>query len=123
PTVNVSHGLAAPKPLPRTLRKDINALSFMPLGAAEPMTWEASLAANYTDGIVVLHRGRIVYERYFGVFKEDGQHGAMSVTKSVIGTLGAMLVAEGLLDAEKYVADYVPELAESAFGNATLRQL
>ena len=44
---------------------------------------------------MILHRGRIVYERYFGVLKEDGQHGAMSVTKSFVGTLGAMLVAEG----------------------------
>ena len=47
----------------------------------------------------------------------------MSVTKSVTGTLGAMLVAEGLLDADKRVADYVPELARSAFGNATVRQV
>jgi CubicO group peptidase (beta-lactamase class C family) len=57
------------------------------------------------------------------VLKPDGQHGAMSVTKSVIGTLGAMLVAEGRLDANKRVADYVPELAQSAFGSATVRQV
>ena len=123
PTVNVSRGLGAPMPLPRTLRTDIDALRFMPLGGKEPMTWEASLAACYTDGIVVLHRGRIVYERYFGVLKEDGQHGAMSVTKSVTGTLGALLVAEGRIDAAKRVSDYVPELAASAFGNATVRQV
>ena len=87
------------------------------------MTWQESLGANYTDGIVVLHKGRIVYERYFGVLKADGQHGAMSVTKSVIGTMGATLVAEGGIDANKRVADYVPELAQSAFGNATIRQV
>lgn len=123
PTVNVSRGLSAPVPLPRALRPDIDALRFVPLGAKESMTWEASLAANYTDGIVVLHRGRIVYERYFGVLKDDGQHGAMSVTKSVTGTLGAMLVAEGRIDAGKRMSDYVPELAASAFGNATVRQV
>lgn len=123
PTVNVSRGLGAPVPLPRALRADIDALQFMPIGATRPMTWAQSLAANYTDGIVVLHRGRIVYERYLGALKDDGQHAAMSVTKSVIGTLGAMLVAEGRLDAGKRVADYVPELAQSAFGNATVRQV
>ncbi|MGJ7524099.1 serine hydrolase domain-containing protein [Variovorax sp. GB1P17] len=123
PTVNVSRGLGAPVALPSALRKDIDALSFTPLGATAPMSWEQSLAATYTDGIVVLHRGRIVYERYFGVLKDDGQHGAMSVTKSVVGTLGAMLVAEGKLDAGKQVAEYVPELAKSAFGNATVRQV
>ena len=123
PTVNVSRGLGAPTALPRALRKDIDTLRFTPLGANQPMTWEASLAASYTDGIVVLHRGRIVYERYFGVLRDDGQHAAMSVTKSVVGTLGAALVAEGRIDPDKTVAHYVPELAASGFGNATLRQV
>lgn len=124
PTINVSRGLGAPVPLPRALQTQaIDALRFVPIEASTPMTWADSLAANYTDGIVVLHRGRIVYERYFGVFKPDGQHAAMSVTKSVVGTLGAMLVAEGSLDAGKKVADYVPELAKSAFGDATVRQV
>ncbi|WP_176801115.1 serine hydrolase [Variovorax sp. EL159] len=123
PTMNVSRGLGAPVALSSALRKDIDTLSFMPLGGTAPMSWAQSLAATYTDGIVVLHRGRIVYERYFGALKDDGQHGAMSVTKSVVGTLGAMLVAEGRLDADKQVAEYVPELAKSAFGNATVRQV
>lgn len=123
PTVDVSRGLKAPVPLKRALRQDIDSLRFTPLGAKETMTWEQSLGANYTDGIVVLHRGRIVYERYFGVLTESGQHGAMSVTKSVMGTLGAALVAEGKLDPDKKVAEYVPELARSAFGDATVRQV
>ncbi len=123
PTVEVARGLKAPVPLKRALRKDIDSLRFTPLGAKDAMTWEQSLGANYTDGIVVLHRGRIVYERYFGVLKESGQHGAMSVTKSVMGTIGAALVAEGKLDPDKKVAEYVPELAKSAFGDATVRQV
>lgn len=123
PTTNVSRGLGAPVPLARALRSDIDKLTFVPLGSQQPMTWEQSLAANYTDGIVVLHRGQVVYERYFGVLNPEGQHGAMSVTKSVVGTMGAMLVADGTLDANKKVADYVPELSTSAFGNATLRQV
>lgn len=123
PTVSVSRGLGAPVPLPRAIREDIDAVEFFPLGAAEPMTWEASLAANYTDGICVLHRGQIVYERYFAALKEDGQHSAMSVTKSFTGTLAAVLVAEGSLDPQKYVQEYVPELASCAFGDATVRQV
>ncbi len=123
PTVNVSRGVGAPTPLPRALRQDIDAVRFTPLGGAATMSWAESLAANYTDGILVLHQGRVVYERYFGVLNAQGQHGAMSVTKSVTGTLGAMLVAEGRLDADKRVADYVPELARSAFGNVTVRQV
>ena len=123
PTVNVSRGLGAARPLPRALRRDIDAMRFTPLGSDRTMTWRESLDANYTDGIVVLHRGRIVYERYFGVLGPDAEHGAMSVTKSFVGTLAAMLVAEGKLDAQRRVDHYVPELASSAFGSATVRQV
>lgn len=123
PTVNVARGAAAPARLKRRLRSDIDALRFVPLGSSQPMTWEQSLGRNYTDGIVILHRGEIVYERYFGVLKPEGQHGAMSVTKTFVGTLAALLVAEGKLDPERKVADYVAELADSAFGSATVRQL
>jgi CubicO group peptidase (beta-lactamase class C family) len=123
PTVNVSRGLGPVAPLPVALRDDLDGVTFVPTGGDRPMTWRASLDANYTDGIVVLHRGRIVYERYFGVLGPEGQHGAMSVTKTFVGTLAAMLVAEGTLDPDQRVDHYVPELSASAFGSATVRQV
>ncbi|OHC14083.1 MAG: 6-aminohexanoate hydrolase [Pseudomonadales bacterium GWC2_63_15] len=123
PTVNVSRGLGESSLLEHQSSNEIDALTFVPLGGGEPMTWQQSLQTNYTDGIIILHRGKLVYERYFGVLKPEGQHAAMSITKTFTGTLAALLVAEGKLDAERMVADYVPELAVSAFGNASVRQL
>ncbi|GAA4124248.1 serine hydrolase [Aminobacter aganoensis] len=123
PTVNVSRGLGAPVPLERAIDESIDAVTFTPLGGDAEMTWEQSLAANYTDGIVVMHDGKIVYERYFGCLDEAGQHGAMSVTKSLTGLMGEMLVAEGKLDENAKVASIVPELAGSAFGDATVKQV
>ena len=87
------------------------------------MTWEASLWENYTDGILVLHRGKVVYERYFAALSEQKKHAAMSVTKSFTGTLAACLLAEGLLDENKAVTEYIPELEGSAFADATVRQV
>jgi CubicO group peptidase (beta-lactamase class C family) len=87
------------------------------------MTWEASLWKNYTDGILVMHHGEVVYERYFGALDEAGKHAAMSMTKSLTGTLAAILVAEGKLDPAAPVTDYVPEVKDSAFGDATVRQV
>lgn len=87
------------------------------------MTWKASLDANYTDGMLILHRGEIVYEYYSGCLDREGRHGAMSVTKSFVGTIAEILIAEGELDDSKLVRDYVPELKSSAFGNATVRQV
>ncbi len=123
PTVGVSRGIGAPVSLERKLDPTIDAVTFTPLGSDKPMSWEESLAANYTDGIVVLHDGVVVYERYSGCLDDTGQHGAMSVTKSLTGLLGEMLVAEGTLDANAKVATIVPELAKSAFGDATIRQV
>lgn len=122
-TSNVSRGSAAPSALPRAERADIDAISFVPLGKTEPMTWAQSLSANYTDGIVVLHKGKVVYERYMGALKPSGQHLAQSVTKSFFGLMGASLIAEGKLDENAKVTQYVPELKDSAFGDATIRQL
>ena len=87
PNINVSRGLEAPQPLEQSLRDDIDAVTFTPWDSDQQMTWGDSLLANYTDGIVVLHKGKVVYERFFGVLKPNGQHGAMSVTKTVMGTL------------------------------------
>jgi len=123
PSSNVWRGDGPVSPLPRELRSDLDEVSFTPLGGGEPMTWAQSLEANYTDAIVVLHRGRIVYERYFGVMTPHTQHIAMSVTKSFFGTLGAMLVAEGRLDENALVTKYIPELAGGAWGDATVRQV
>ena len=47
----------------------------------------------------------------------------MSVTKSFVATLAATLVAEGALDETRRVDDYMPELAASGFGDATVRQV
>lgn len=123
PTAGVSRGLGAPVPIERKIDDSIDAVTFTPLHGGKKMTWAQSLAANYTDGIVILHDGLLVYERYSGCLDEAGQHGAMSVTKSITGLLGEMLVAEGTLDETAKVGALVPELANSAFGDATLRQV
>lgn len=123
PTRQVSRGLGAPVPFVYALDDAINDVTFTPIGASEPMTWQASLNENYTDGLLILHQGKVVYETYSGCLDEAGKHGAMSVTKSMTGLLGEILVAEGALDEQALVGDILPELADSAFGNATVKQL
>ena len=123
PTRVVPRGAGSPSKLPRAERSNIDGLQFQPLGRDDTMTWEQSLSANYTDGIVILHRGRIVYERYFGALNADRPHIAFSVTKSFTATLAGILIAEGTLNEGANVASYLPELQSSGIGNATLRQL
>ena len=124
PTEQVSRGIGAPVVLEYDLDESaIDALTFKPLGSEEEMTWKASLSANYTDGILIIHKGKVVYERYFGCLDEMGQHGAMSMTKSLTGLLAEILVVDGELDDTALVSSIIPELGASAFGDATVRQV
>ncbi|WP_341861375.1 serine hydrolase [Gymnodinialimonas sp. 57CJ19] len=121
PTVAVRNG--GTSDLPVALDAGINAVTFTPLGGGDEMTWDAAFDANYTDGILVLHQGRIVYERYDGCLNAQTLHGAMSVTKSLTGLMAEVLIAEGALDETALVGDLIPELADSGFGNATVGQV
>jgi CubicO group peptidase (beta-lactamase class C family) len=123
PTSNIWRGDGPPSPLPRAERNGIDSVTFQPLGQTGTMTWEQSLLANYTDAILVLHKGRVVYERYMGVMKPHIPHMSMSVTKSFFGLLGAMLVAEGKLDPDAKIPRYIPELKGTAYEDATVRQV
>ncbi len=125
PTTVVRNGSEGVSELPVDIDAGIDGgVEFLPLGGKAPMTWRDAFDANYTDGILVLHQGRVVYERYDGCLDEHTLHGAMSVTKSLTGgLLGEVLVAEGSLDETALVGDIIPELARSAFGDATVRQV
>ncbi len=122
PTRNVSRGLGAPTPLRAT--RDLR-LAGMPVatgeGASQPLS--EFLVDNYTDGFIVLHQGVVRYEYYDGCLTPTLPHATMSMTKSVTGLLGEMLIADGVLDDSRPVTDWIPELADSAFAGATLRQV
>ena len=70
-----------------------------------------------------MHKGQIVYERYFGLMKPQTPHFVASVTKSFVGTIAAALVEEGKLDPTALVTKYIPELASGAYADATVRQV
>lgn len=122
PTVRVAAS-GAGTPFPRNLRPDLGAVRFTPLGSDAEITFEQSLTKVFTDGILVLHKGEVVFERWFGVTTPETRHIAFSVTKSFVGTLAEMLIGEGRLDLSARVDSVIPELASSGFGNATIGQV
>lgn len=123
PTVSVEAATDNHHVLYTQIDDNIDSVSFTPWGSNKVMIWKESLPKNYTDGIIILHKGKVVYEKYDGGLGPDGIHAMMSVSKTLTGTLGAMLVAEGVLDENKMAQEYVPELKDAAFGNATIRQI
>ena len=123
PTKQVNRGIGPPIPLDYAIDDAIDAVTFMPTDGGKLMTWKQSLSANYTDGMLILHKGRIVYEKYSGCLDAMGKHAAMSMTKSLTGLLAEILVLEGRLDDTVQVSSIIPELKGSAFGSATVRQV
>lgn len=81
------------------------------------------LKATVTDGLIVLHQGRLVFEHYDGGTDRDTPHILMSATKSITGLMVGILAARGEIDVEAPVTTYVPEVSDTAYRGATIRQL
>jgi CubicO group peptidase (beta-lactamase class C family) len=91
--------------------------------AGTEFTFAEMVEMSYTDGIVVLQRGKILYEAYLNGMQPHTLHAWASGSKSMTGVLAATLAHEGVLDPDAAVAEYLPELKESGFGDATVRQV
>ncbi len=76
-----------------------------------------------TDGLVILHRGRLVFEHYANGMTVETPHILMSVSKSMLGLLAGILAARGDLQLDLPVTKFIPEVAATAYQGATIRQL
>ncbi len=68
------------------------------------------------DGMVIVRRGRIVYEDYTGMRPRD-KHLLFSVTKAFLGALVGLLEDRGLIKRERPIDFYLPELKGTAWEN------
>ncbi|HEY7858620.1 MAG TPA: serine hydrolase [Candidatus Nanopelagicales bacterium] len=81
------------------------------------------MADTYTDAYVVLQDGELVGEWYAPQGGPDRPHALMSVTKSVVGCVAGNLVEQELLETQRPVTDYVPELLGSGYAGASVRDV
>lgn len=81
------------------------------------------LAETFTDGFLVIHRGRIVAEIYMNDMRRETLHLSQSVGKSVVGTVAGILIGRGLIDPKAPVTEYLPELEKTAHRGATVQQV
>lgn len=120
PTTQVWRGRGPASPLPEA-PMDIDAITFDIDGRSQ--TIAGFLDENYTDGLLVLHRGRIVAERYLNGMSEHTPHLSQSVAKSIVATVAGILVHRGLLDPAAPLTQYLPELATTAYRGATVQHV
>ena len=78
---------------------------------------------TYTDGLLVLHRGRMISETYYNDMRPDTTHLCMSVSKSITSTAIGVLVARGALKPDDLVTMHIPELRGTSFDGCTVRHL
>lgn len=121
PTRNIRRGLAPVSNL-SVAAKPIGGFVFED-DKGQKTTVDEWFKNSYSDAVVVLHKGKIVYERYDNQMKPSTPHLLFSVTKSFTGLMAAQLAHEGKIDPNALVTQYVPELAGSAWGDMKVREV
>ncbi|HEX8025300.1 MAG TPA: serine hydrolase [Candidatus Limnocylindrales bacterium] len=120
PTARVPRGDGPVWELPRAER-DLSGIRVPWAGGDAEL--EAFLTETYTDGLLVLHRGRIVHEEYRNGMGPASTHLLMSVSKSVVSAVCGVLVGEGRLSPADLVTTHLPELAGTSWDGCTVRHL
>lgn len=120
PTVQVWRGPGPVSPLPTSFQ-DIDNIAFESDG--RHFTVADFLNANFTDGFLVLHRGKTVAERYGNGMSRQTPHLSQSVAKSVVATVAGILVGRNVIDPDALLTTYLPELEATAYRGATVRHV
>ena len=81
------------------------------------------LSSTNTDSFTAVKGDDLVFEWLAPGVSDVEPHLIFSVTKSFTGMLVGALVQEGKIDVDALVTKYVPEIADSGFGDATVRNL
>ncbi len=107
--------------LPVELKPEIGALKLNKPGEPE-QTLDQFVNNGAVDACIVLHDGKIVYEKYPTIRPND-VHIVMSVTKAFVLTALAILEDQGKIDIERPVENYLPELKGSDWAGTKVRYL
>ncbi len=89
----------------------------------EPTTVADMLEQTYTDGFIILHRGRCIHQSYDAGMQPHIPHILFSITKSVVGLMAGILAARGDLDLDHTIGDYLPEMRRSGYADASIQQV
>ncbi len=79
---------------------------------------------RHTAGLLVIHDGRIAYERYGLGNTRDSRWVSFSVAKSVVAMLIGAAIEDGFIESvDEKVTRYLPRLADSPYADVTIANL
>ena len=78
---------------------------------------------TYTDALVVMHKGRVVYERYHNQDEAGNAAPAVLGNQVLHRPAGRATDSRGQARRQALVTKYVPELADSAWGDMKVRDV
>lgn len=85
---------------------------------------DEAAATVKSNGLLVMHKGEIVYEKYFNGADKTSKFNSFSMSKSVTSMLVGYAVDKGLIaDVNDTVDSYLPELKGTAYDGVTVRQM
>lgn len=121
PTVNVYRN-GPVRPLVKRPMAEIGA--FIVDTPEGPMTFESFIESEQSTamGVVILHRGEIVYERYPRM-QDYEKPVYWSVAKVFVSSVIRILEERGEIDVSLPIESYLPELSESSFSGILVRNL
>lgn len=121
PTVTV-HRKGSVKPLELNINNRIGATAVPTNSGTMSFSDFLDSEESTAIGIVILHKGKVVFERYPRMRpQEKPVH--WSVTKILVSSLVAILEEEGRVDVEDTIEKYIPELRGSDFSGLKIKNI
>ncbi len=118
--VGVIHQSSQPYLFHFNPKKSFDNISIKTGGAA--FTLENYLKTLHIASFIVVHKGSIVYEKYFSMLPQD-QHTLQSVTKVITATIITSLVNEKKIDINQSIDKYIPELSGSDWQGISVKDI
>lgn len=88
----------------------------------DSLSFEGYLNKLHIASFIIVHKGTIVYEKYFSMLPED-QHTLQSVNKVITSALVSRLINEKKIDRNKSIEKYIPELKGSDWQGISVKDI
>lgn len=122
PTVTIRKGDTKTRQLEEGISKTLGQELLSSTFFKKETTLDEISALKAINGVIVLHRGKVVYEKYPDMNSND-RHVTASIGKSFVGTVIATLADKGLLHEQDSITKYLPELRSAGFESITIEHL